>query len=49
MCMCRNRLADSMRNKKNKRSQNIFEEEQVGRLALSAFKTYDKATIIKTG
>ena len=47
--MCRNRWADSMRNKKSKCSQNIFEEEQVGRLALSVFKAYDKATIIKTG
>lgn len=47
--MCRNRWADSTRNKKTKCSQNIFEEEQVGRLALSAFKTYDKATIIKMG
>lgn len=38
-----------MRNKKNKYSQNTFEEEQVGRLALSAVKIYDKAAVIKTG
>lgn len=38
-----------MRNKKNKYRQNAFEEKQVGRLAVSAVKIYDKATVIKTG